>query len=53
MTVINTLKLTSVELLKGALLALALTALTAAVVPQNLTRINPVAAEIALGSGQA
>lgn len=52
-TILRTLTRATVSLLEGALLALLIAGLCAAVVPQNLTRINPVAAVVAPATGQA
>ena len=47
------LKTAILDLLKGLLLALAIAALTLAAVPQNLTRINPVASTVVSVQGLA
>lgn len=54
-TTLRTLTRATVSLLEGALLCISSPAsgLRPAVVPQNLTRINPVAAEVATATGQA
>ena len=45
-----TLKTLALDLVKSALLALALAALTTAVMPRNLTHINPLAGQAAVGA---